>query len=171
MTTYIVMAPPEAIGGSITARDANRIRFVPDSYSWMATFLSLPWLLWNRMWLVALAYVALALGLDLAVIAFELPVPPLAAVLVSVLIGLEANALKRWSLEQDGWRPAGIVCGQNLDEAETRFFRQFVENPAPADPSPRPTTSIVPKIGSEQVVGLTLGSRPLGSPLTGKEKY
>lgn len=171
MTTYIVMAPPEAIGGSITGKDADRIRFVPDSYSWMATFLSLPWLLWNRMWLIALAYVALALGLDLAVIAFDLPVPPLAAVLLSILIGLEANSLRRWSLEKDGWRPAGIVCGQNLAEAEIRFFRQLAAPQTAREAAGRPPSSIVPKIGSEQVVGLTLGSRPLGSPLTGKENF
>ncbi|MEP3045272.1 MAG: DUF2628 domain-containing protein [Roseibium sp.] len=163
MTTYVVMAPPEFDDLNGDPAQIDRLEFVPDRFSVLAFLFSIIWLLVNRMWLVLLGYLALTLVVELLALAIGGEAMGIAAVLMSFLFGLEAQALRRWSLGRKGWRVLGIAEGAGREETEIRFFHSFAEG-TPLAPiysdRQRPRSApepIIPRIGSEQVVGLTLG--------------
>ena len=85
-----------------------------------------------------------------------LDVHPLAAflaqVLLSWLIGLEANSLRRWTLTRRGLPVVDVVTASDSDKAETKAFARWMSRPAapptriPAAPS-RPHGNVDPVIG------------------------
>lgn len=163
MTTYVVMAPPEFDDLNGDPAQIDRLEFVPDRFSALAFLFSIIWLLVNRMWLVLLGYLALTLVVELLALAIGGEAMGIAAVLMSLLFGFEAHALRRWSLNRNGWRTLGVIDGAGREEAEIRFFHSYAEgnsiSPVYSDRQ-RPRSApepIIPRIGSEQVVGLTLG--------------
>lgn len=161
MSTYIVMAPPEYENLAGDPRQTDRLAFVPDGFSFLAFFFSPIWLLFHRMWLVLLGYLAVTLVIELLAQSFNSGAIGLAAMIVSILFALEAQALRRWSLGRKGWRVVGVVEGKGVAEAELRFLHKAGQTPASPDAGQelqRPAPSaIIPRVGSEQVVGLTLG--------------
>lgn len=159
MSTYLVMAPPDLKDTVASFDAAQRIVFVPDRFSWLALLYSLPFLLWHRMWLVFLAYLTVSLIIEMAAISIGGFAPTVAAVALALFFALEANGLRRWTLERKGWRMIALSCGADQEEAELRFFNSLRTTPT----TPEPTTSshssgIVPRIGTEHVIGLTLGA-------------
>ncbi|NBN65645.1 DUF2628 domain-containing protein [Pannonibacter tanglangensis] len=161
MSVYMVMLPPEADAaapsGLPSPRAADRVVFVRDGFSAPAFVLSGLWMLWNRLWLPFLGYLVLTLGLELGTLALGTSVPGVAAFCASLLIGLEAGTLRRWQLERRGYRFVAVVEAGSLPEAEIRYF---LGSQAPRPVSPRPSApagGIVPRIGTQPVVGLTLG--------------
>ena len=161
MSTYIVMAPPEFGDLAGDPRESDRLLFVPDRFSVLAFLFSIIWMLVHRMWLVLLGYLALTLAIELLSIAVSGEAAGIAALTISLLFGFEAQALRRWSLERKGWRVIGIVDGINPAEAELRFLNKEASllEPVekPEDRKPQPVREpIVPRIGRERVVGLTL---------------
>ncbi|MTI01130.1 DUF2628 domain-containing protein [Roseibium sp. RKSG952] len=171
MTTYFVMAPPDVRTPVASAHQADRLVFVPDRFSALAFVFSLIWIVLNRMWLVLLAYLVITLVLEIAASGIGGLAPSIAAAAVALAFGFEAHSLKRWSLERKGWKTLAMVCGDDREEAELRFFRNLADRssqPAAsttdtADFKPNQTTrpaGIVPRVGTEQVVGLTLRPEP-----------
>ncbi len=161
MTTYVVMAPPEFENLAGDPADTDRLTFVPDRFSALAFLFSFFWLLAHRMWLVLLAYLAIVLAVELLALAVNPDIMGVVAFFAALLFAIEAQALRRWSLERKGWRVLGLVEGRDLEEAELSFLHkeaaqleQPLQSVAPAQPT---TTPIVPRVGSEQVIGLTLG--------------
>ena len=45
---------------------------------------------------------------------------------LNLLIGLEADTLRRWALERRGWRTLGSVTGKTAAECERRFFETWL---------------------------------------------
>ncbi len=161
MSTYVVMAPPEFESLAGDPRQTDRLAFVPDRFSFPAFFFSFIWLLFHRMWLILLGYLAATLAIELVALSAGEAAMGAISVVVALLFGFEAQALRRWSLERKGWRIVGLVEASSRSEAELRFIFKAAGDVAPAAvqkdrqrPAPVP---IVPRIGSEQVVGLTLG--------------
>ncbi|PVB61979.1 DUF2628 domain-containing protein [Labrenzia sp. 011] len=163
MSTYIVMAPPEYENLAGDPRQSDRLAFVPDGFSFLAFLFPPVWLLVHRMWLILLGYLAVTLLIEVLAQTVGAAAMGLAALIVSILFALEAQALRRWSLERKGWRVVGLVEGDGKAEAELRFLHKAgaaVTVPEQGQerergrPAPMP---IVPRVGSEQVVGLTLG--------------
>jgi len=165
MSTFVVMAPPEFEDLAGDPRQTDRLAFVPDRFSFLAFLFSAIWLLFHRMWLVLLGYLAITLVVELLTLTIADQATGIVALIVSLLFGFEAQALRRWSLERKGWRVVGIVDGRSQAEAELRFLHKagekIGEHPTPSrmrPERPRPAPPpIVPRVGSEQVVGLTLG--------------
>ena len=54
----------------------------------------------------------------------------LAAFALHLLIGFEADTLRRWGLERRGWHTVGTVSGKTAAECERRFFDAWL----PAQP-------------------------------------
>ncbi|WP_428645639.1 DUF2628 domain-containing protein [Roseibium sp.] len=161
MSTYVVMAPPEYENLAGDPRQTDRLAFVPDRFSFAAFFFSVLWLLFHRMWLVLLGYLAVTLVIELIALSAGEVAMAVISVTIALLFGFEAQALRRWSLERKGWRTVALVEASNRQEAELRFIFKAAGDTAPAEkrndrqrPAPAP---IVPRVGSEQVVGLTLG--------------
>ena len=157
----MVMAPPDVNDPSASPETADRLVFIADRFSWFAFGFALIYLLWHRMWLVLLGYLVVATALELAASTTGDAAPAVATFAISLLFAFEANGLRRWTLERKGWRMIAITCGADVEEAELRFFRGLeqgtTEEPA-TPPSPHSTaTPIIPRIGTEHVVGLTFG--------------
>ena len=118
MTTYTVYLPPV----DSLENPEDSFVLVPDTKATMALFFPPFWLIWNKLWLPLMAYfVAIA-----AIIILAFLNPGIAVSYLSILPGLylllEGYQLVRKNLEDKGWRYAGIVEGENRDEAEIRFL-------------------------------------------------
>ncbi len=161
MSTYVVMAPPEFDNLAGDLHQTDRLAFVPDRFSFLAFLFSPFWLMVHRMWLVLLGYLGITLVIELLALAVNPAATTIAALTVSILFAFEAQALRRWSLEHKGWRVIGLVDGAGRAEAELRFLHKAADKLSPEkiheDRQRTAPAPIVPRIGSEQVVGLTLG--------------
>jgi hypothetical protein len=139
MPTFTVHAPPS---GGETGPD--RFLFVRDGFHGWAFIAPALWLLVSRLWLALAIYVVVMLALvgGLAWLGLGSTAVIAAALCVSLLIGLEAASIRRWTLARRGWGSLGFVVGEDDDEAERRFFVRWAARPAatPAEPlSPPPS--------------------------------
>jgi Protein of unknown function (DUF2628) len=159
MKLYNVLAPPAAAGSAGPQPEA--FVFVKEGFCWPALYLAPFWLLWRRLWLVFALYVVAVIAI--AMLAEQLPgvVIWFVFVLFGFLVALEANNLRRWTLERRGYRFVGVASGGNAREAEFRFFARWVgskpEPPKPEAPKPKPSLPAP----ATQIVGLfpTPGAR------------
>jgi len=147
---YTVHEPPPRRREIAAAPE--RFVFVRDGFYFWAFVFGPFWLLWRRLWLALLLYVVgvFALELGLRLLGASAFVQWGAAFLISLLIGLEAASLRRWTLARRGWKNLGVVTGATLEAAEQRFFDAWVARapaqgvlPAMPTPSPKPGTSDV----------------------------
>ncbi len=162
MTSYVVMAPPEFETLDGNPEVTGRLKFVPDRFSLLAFLFSIPWLLFHRMWLILLGYLAFTLAIALVALSVGGPAVAVVAVAIALLFGFEAQSLRCWSLQKKGWRMLGVIEGAVREEAELRFFAKRADhenNPLKRDRQIQRSVAepIVPRVGSERVVGLTLG--------------
>jgi hypothetical protein len=140
MRTYTVHAPP--------GDDAppERFAFVKDGFSWPALFVPILWLLWHRLWLALVWYVAWVLALAWADrLAGETWAASL-AILGALFLALEANDIRRRSLARRGWRELGAASGANLEEAEVRFFSEW------GRPRTPPVAAADPQVARQQTM-------------------
>ena len=130
MTIYTVNAPPAPAGDP--PPDPARLVFVKDGFSWPALFIPEIWLIARRMWLVLVLYVAA--GVVLVMLAERLGggLGMSVLLLARFLFALEANGLRRWTLERNGYTLAGVVEARGLEEAERRFFIDWTGDAAPS---------------------------------------
>ncbi|MBI1260224.1 MAG: DUF2628 domain-containing protein [Rhizobiales bacterium] len=125
--------------------DGDGIVFVREGFSWAAFFFNWIWALWNRLWLAAVAYLGLSIGLAALIPFFGLD--QLAALIISIGIqfffAVEANDIRRWTLEARGYREIGIVSAGSEAEAELKFFGTW-EGPSKPPASLRPAAPHIP---------------------------
>jgi hypothetical protein len=159
MSVYTVYEPPLRAGE--TAPDPDRYVFVREGFYFWAFVLAPLWMLWHRMWLVLLLYVVIAAGIENA--GYYVGVGAAGVALIqlalSILVGLEAGTLRRFTLERRGFRNVGIVVGDDLESAEQRFFDAWVgtasSRPAAAPPtSPMPIAAVRPLSQAHGIIGL-----------------
>jgi hypothetical protein len=139
MFIYTVHEPPLRAAG--VSADPARFVFVRDGFYVWAFLLTPFWMLWHRLWLVLISYIVVSAALDggLRFVGASAAAITLVGVLISLLIGLEASALRRFTLTRRRWRNAGLVSGYDLEDAERRFFDTWVSR-APTRSDPPPTT-------------------------------
>lgn len=139
MPLYTVLAPPPRAGE--TSPDPLRFVFVKDGFAWPALFVPELWLLFRRMWIVFLLYVAIGLGAIWLASQYGGPLPWIALAFAHLLFALEANQLRRASLARKGYDFVGVVEGRRR-EVELRFFNEWrppvAPEPPPAEPPPAP---------------------------------
>jgi Protein of unknown function (DUF2628) len=126
MSVYTVYAPPPKRGQS--APDPERFVFVRDRFSFWAFLLAPLWMLRHRLWLAFIVYLIVIVAVELALgaIGASRSVMITAAVLLALLVGLEAATLRRRALTRRGWSNVGIVVGDDIEAAERRFFDSWV---------------------------------------------
>lgn len=153
MTIYAVLAPPAGAGS--TQPEPDRFVFVKEGFCWPAFYLTIPWLIFRRMWLVLAIYIVVAA----VVFAIAGGAPPPVAwsilVLFAFLVGLEANNLRRWTLERRGYWFIGVASGDRMSEAEYRFFAGWT--PSVLTPPPDGTAlpkSAIARLEAGQIVGM-----------------
>src|ERR1043165_1350632 len=145
MTTFTVHEPPPR-KNEATASPV-RFAFVRDGFYFWAFLLGPVWMLYHRLWLVLLMYLAGTTAIQAALWALGVsgPVKFTVALLIAVLVGFEAGSLRRWSLRR--WTNRGIVVAYNREAAEHRFFDRWSggmphgnASTAPRPPGPVPTS-------------------------------
>jgi hypothetical protein len=155
MTIYTVHEPPPR--DEDAAADTDRFVFVRDGFYGWAFLLGPLWMLWHRLWLVLLGYIALtaALQIGLWFLAASGLVKFVVGVLISLLIGMEAASLRRWTLNRRKWKNLGVVVASDVETAERRFFDTWVERKTPVRTTnlPPAATLRLPPASSE-VIGL-----------------
>ena len=141
MSVYTVHEPP--LRAADASAEPERFAFVRDGFYWWAFLLTPLWMLWYRLWLVLAIYVLVSAGLDAAVrmIGASVFVIVLVGVLISLLVGFEASTLRRFTLGRRGWRNVAVVSGDDLEEAERRFFDAWVRQASARNDAPSKATS------------------------------
>ena len=154
MTTFTVHEPPPR-KNEATASPV-RFAFVRDGFYFWAFLLGPVWMLYHRLWLVLLMYLAGTTAIQAALWALGVSglVKFTVALLIAVLVGFEAGSLRRWSLRR--WTNRGIVVAYNREAAEHRFFDRW-SGSLPADSAqaapPAPPGARVPT-SDQDVIGL-----------------
>jgi Protein of unknown function (DUF2628) len=163
MSVYTVYKPP--LRAADAASDPRRFVFVRDGFYFWAFLLAPLWMLWHRLWLVLVGYLVLSAAVDaaFAVLGASGLTVILVATLISLLVGLEAGTLRRIALSRRGWNNVGVVSGDDLEDAERRFFGAWLHQARPRDgaaaaAAPAATgASAPPVVGAPQapdVIGL-----------------
>jgi uncharacterized protein DUF2628 len=158
MSIYTVHQPPLDAGAA--ASEPYRFVFVRDGFSWWAFLLTPLWMLRHRLWLALAIYLVVAAALDagLRALGASLLTLIVASLLISLLAGLEAGTLRRFKLARRHWRNIGVVTGDDLEDAERRFFDAWIRQaPArrPAAPANAPPSgSAAPPAAPSGVIGL-----------------
>ena len=155
--TYTLHVPEGAVRGDPLALE--RARLVRDGFSWGAFAFTVLWCLRHRLWLAALLVFAGLAALALAGRALGLPsgVGFLVSLLASLLVGLEASSLRRWTYGRRGLPARDAVIAASDEEAEMKAAARWLDpeaarRPAPANPAPaRPAT---PRRDADMALGL-----------------
>lgn len=161
MASYSVHLPADAPAGDPGALD--RLVVVRDGFAVFAFAFHVLWFLWHRLWLASLAVLAVMVATGLMTDGLGLPGVAAVAiqVLVSLLIGLEASSLRRWTLRRKGLPMRDIVIADNVAQAEDKAIARWLARgsgmlsgvtgsqpaAAPARPGPYPVAAGVPVIG------------------------
>jgi hypothetical protein len=159
MSVFTVHEPPLRAADAVP--DPERIVFVRDGFSFWAFLFTVLWMARYRMWLVLLLYVVAGALVENALHYAGVGTGGIVLIglLVSLLIGIEAGTLRRFSLARRGWKNVGIVSGEDLEDAERRFFDAWIrkargKRTEPAAAAPRPAS--VPSVATHasDIVGL-----------------
>ncbi len=149
MSVYTVHEPPPR--GADALAEAERFVFVRDGFYWWAFLLTPLWMLRHRLWLVFAIYLVVVAGLDTALhgIGASAFLITVVGVLISLLAGFEAGTLWRFTLRRRRWGNVGIVSGDDLEDAERRFFDSWIRaasarGAAPSSPPPPPAQRAQP---------------------------
>jgi len=146
MSVYTVHEPP--LRAAEAASNPERFVFVRDGFYFWAFLLSVLWMLWHRLWLVLLIYVVVIVGIETALRSLGMSSLAIAifGVLISFLVGMEAGTLRRFTLARRRWKNVGVVSGDDLEDAERRFFDAWFRRNGgkPAAPSPIPQSPLPP---------------------------
>jgi hypothetical protein len=156
MTVYTVHEPPPRKNEETA--DPDRFVFVRDGFYFWAFLLGPLWMLWRRLWLVLLLYVAATVAVQAGLWALGMSGEVKFAVgaLISLLVGFEAASLQRWTLARRGWDNVGVVVAPDLESAERRFFDSWAAGRSPAPrvaPTPPSSPPRIPPSAPE-VIGL-----------------
>jgi hypothetical protein len=154
MPVYTVHEPPRKEDDDDNLAHSARFVFVRDGFHFWAFLLAPLWMLRHRMWLELIAYLLLIAGITFALQRLGVAETAGFAVglLLSLLVGMEAPSLRRWKLSRRGFASLGVVVGDDIEDAERRFFDGWSAREAP----PARTASPSPFAGSSssEIVGL-----------------
>jgi len=155
MKTYTLHVPQGASPGDPEVLD--RAELVKEGFSWGAFIFTALWFFVQRLWLAGLIVLVglFAFGFVLQVLEVTPAAALVAQLLVSFLIGLEANSLKRWTYARRGRPAVAVVTAYDDREAEAKAFTRWLEGREPQPPStPAKTGMATSYRGVEPVIGL-----------------
>ena len=157
MPVYTVHAP----SAPASREDTDRFVFLRDGFHFWAMVFGPLWLLWHRLWLVLLGYLAVGTVLVVALALLGAPSNARGAVLLllALLMGLEAASLRRWTYSRRKWQFIDFIVADDKESAERQFFHRWTEDAGPSVPpsytvpmTPHPARA--PGGGSQGIIGL-----------------
>ena len=124
MPVYTVHGPA-ATDASIAATD--KFTFVRDGFHVWAMLLGPIWLIWHRLWLALVGYLAATAAIDFVIARLHAGRGAMffADVLIALLLGFEGASLQRWKLSRRNFRQLDIVVADDEEAAERRFFDRW----------------------------------------------
>lgn len=150
MKTFTVHARPD----HASPDEAEAPVLVKEGFSWLALLFPLLWLLFNRMWLVLLGW--LAVGVAIAAVGTIWPATEgattILAFVFAVWFAFEANGFRRWSLTRKGLPVVDVVAGRDRWEAERGYYLRAEMGAAAPSYAPRPAAA-----GSSRATGPVVG--------------
>lgn len=157
MPTYTVHAPPPRRGEQVA--NPERFLLVRDGFYFWAFLLAPLWLLVHCLWFAFVLYVVATGLIDTGLIQAGLPTwaQVVVSLVIALLVGFEAGTLRRRKLQRRRWTMLGFVVGDDIEEAERRFFAQWTARAASVPPPPRGPQYTTPRPGlplSSDVLGL-----------------
>lgn len=125
MAVYTVHQP---LRNDEASPNPDRFVFVRDGFYFWGLLLAPLWMIWHRLWLVLVLYLSLTTILEIGLRLIGTPAPARAfiAVLIALLVGMEAASLKRWTLTRRGYKNVGVVVADEPETAERQFFARWV---------------------------------------------
>ena len=167
MPAYTVHAPVTD-GAGIAATD--RFAFVRDGFHFWAALLGPVWLVWHRLWLALIGWIAVAVAVDVGIARLGASGSAifLTNLLIALLMGFEASSIRRWTLSRRNWRQLDIVVARNQEAAERRFFNRWAAeqrlvndqtavdrgSPPPTRDIPGQAFSRPPPLPRNEIIGL-----------------
>jgi Protein of unknown function (DUF2628) len=150
MPVYTVHAP--RADGTDPRGAVDRFVFVRDGFHFWAFVFGPLWLAWHRLWLALLGYVAMMVGVAVALSLLHAGAGTRLTVmlLIAWLMGFEAASLWRWTVSRRKWRQLDAVVADDAETAERRFFDRWTsrqrnvgnDQPAVDRGGPPPTRDI-----------------------------
>ena len=124
MPVYTVHAP---VNNGADLASTDKFTFVRDGFHFWAAVASPVWLLWHRLWLALIGWIALTLAIQFGLVALGVSNGAIlfADALIAILTGFEAASLQRWTLSRRNWRQLDIVVADDAESAERRFFDRW----------------------------------------------
>lgn len=125
MPVYTVHAPFKA--GADNRDVTDRFVFVRDGFHVWAFLAGPIWLLWHRLWLALIGYIALSIlgEVVMSMIGAGAGTRIAVMLLFALLMGFEAASLRRWTLSRGRWRQLDVVVADDEETAERRFFDRW----------------------------------------------
>lgn len=153
MSVYTVQAPNDAFGEP----DVEKAIFLREGFSWPAFFFGIFWLAAQGLWLsTALWLVMCCVFAWLAIWHFDFGTSFWIFLALRILLGLEANGLRRRKLAGRRYRLVDIVSADALESAERVFFNRW-----PHARARSPESGLAPApVPSEETDVLGLFPRP-----------
>jgi hypothetical protein len=155
MLTFTVHEPPNPPADRVDR--AESLVFIKDGFSWLAALFAPFWLIAHRLWWPLLAFVLASGGIEAVkrLAGMDPRWAGLAMLALNLLVGFEADTLRRWALDRRGWRMLSSVTGRTAAECERRFFETWLPSQPIIAPrvEPRP-----PSGGGFRLSGL-IGAR------------
>ncbi len=135
---------------------SRSFEIVKDAFSWGAFAFTALWFFFHRLWIAGLLVLIAVVALNGALSLLDVqPVAAfVAAVLLSWLIGLEANSLWRWTLARNGLQIVDVVSASDRDEAEAKAFARWLSRTAPSSAPRHRRAPLRPRPTGEPVLGL-----------------
>ncbi|WP_081963770.1 DUF2628 domain-containing protein [Hoeflea sp. BAL378] len=131
MTSYLVLASP----GARTPDERSVV--IADRFAWLAFIAPVIWLLFNRLWLEALAAALVTVAAGLLAGSLDLTAAGLTIGLaLQLIVALEGRTWRAAALERRGWRLVDVV---ETEDADTAFEIHAARASSP-EASPAPET-------------------------------
>lgn len=129
MIAYTIHEPAEPPADLAARADATE--FIKEGIAWWALFVPVLWLLYHRMWLELVGFIVVLLLVDLvlALAGFGNAAAGWSTLVLSLILALQANDLRRWRLARRGFRTVGAVTGKDRIECELKYFAAWPEIP------------------------------------------
>src|ERR1700733_6975965 len=113
MPVYTVHAP--VADGTDPRTVTDRFVFVRDGFHFWALVFGPLWLAWPRLWLALIGYIAIWVGVGVALTQLHASSGTRLAVtlLIALLMGFEAASLWRWTFSRRKWRQLDVVVADD----------------------------------------------------------